>query len=470
VDALALPFDEEPTLSVGQLGALIGDALRATIPDTVWVRGEVSQLRSSANGHSYFSLVEKDTRRDAVKAVVSVALFRNDRAAVHRACKEAGVRLADGVEVRIRGRVDYYPPQGRLQLIMSAIDPVFTVGRMAADRARVLARLADEGLLPVNGAHPMPPVPLRVGLVTSGGSAAYHDFVHELETSGYAFRVAHCHARVQGAAADRRIVYALRRLSGLDLDVVVLVRGGGARTDLSAFDTEAVARAIAAMPVPVITGIGHEIDRTVADEVAHTCAKTPTAAAGLLIDLVAGFDADLHRISHRLSSRARAVCGVADQQLAGDVARLRRVAPAVPRRALRTLDGRRARAIDLARAGTRDADRMLAARERGIVVAGRRAVHAAIERLEVRAGRVAPAALRGVRDAERDLGAVEARVRALDPRRVLERGYSITRTAGGRVVRSAAEVEAGGMLITEVAAATITSTVTEVTDREQDSE
>jgi len=432
----------------------------------VWVRGEVSQLRTSSNGHTYFSLVEKDVRRDAVKAVLSVALFRNDRAAVNRACKEAGVRLGDGVEVRIRGRVDFYPPQGRLQLIMNGIDPVFTVGQMAADRARVLRALADEGLLRRNGEHVMTAVPLRVGLVTSGGSAAYHDFVHELEVSGYAFRVAHCHARVQGAAADRRIAYALRRLAGLDLDVVVLVRGGGARSDLSAFDTETVARTIAGMPVPVITGIGHEIDRTVADEVAHTYAKTPTAAAALLVGLVAGFDEDLRRIAHRVSARARAGCGVAAQQIGTADARLRRVAPAAVRRADRTLDARRGRIVDLARGGTRDASRALAARERGIVVAGRRAAHVASERLGVRSARVAPAARRTLRDADRDLVGVEARVRALDPRRVLERGYSITKTADGRVVRTAADVDVGGMLVTEVAGGTIASTVTESTERE----
>jgi exodeoxyribonuclease VII large subunit len=464
VDALALPFDDEPTLSVGQLGALIAEALQTTVPDSVWVRGEVSALRTSANGHSYFTLVEKDSRRDAVKAVLSVALFRNDRVAVSRACKEAGVRLADGVEVRIRGRVDFYPPQGRIQLIMNGIDPVFTVGQMAADRARVLRQLAEEGLLRANAGQPMALVPLRVGLVTSGGSAAYHDFVHELEVSGYAFRVAHCHARVQGAAAERRIAYALRRLAALDLDVVVVIRGGGARTDLSAFDTETVARSIAAMPVPVITGIGHEVDRTVADEVAHTCAKTPTAAAGMLVDLVAGFDADLRQLSHRVSSRARAGCGMAAQQVDAADARLRRIASAAPRRELQALDAHRRRVVDLARAGTRDAARALAAHERGIVVAGRRAADVAAERLDARARRVAPAARRTVRDADRELVGVEARVRALDPRRVLERGYSITRAADGRVVRSRADVATGGMLVTEVADGTITSTVTEATD------
>ena len=198
-----------------------------------------------------------------------------------------------------------------------------------------------------------------------------------------------------------------------------------------------------------------------ADEVAHTYAKTPTAAAGMLIDRVAAFDADLQHLSHRVASRARAGCGLAAAQIRAADVRLRRGALTAPRREQRTLDARRARVVDLARGRTRDAARALAARERGVVVAVRRATDVAGERLDARVHRVAPVAKRIVRDADRDLAAVEARVRALDPRRVLERGYSITRAADGRVVRSAAEAAPGGMLVTEVADGTITSRVSE---------
>ncbi|MFM8304910.1 MAG: exodeoxyribonuclease VII large subunit [Actinomycetota bacterium] len=460
MDALALPLDDEPTLTVGELGARIDESIRLGVPGSVWVRGEVSQLRASSNGHAYFQLVEKDGPRDAVKAVLGIALFRKERAVVTRALDDAGVALADGVELRVRGRVDFYPPQGRVQLIMNGVDPVFTVGQMAADRSRVLRVLAAEGLLDRNGRHELPAVPLRVGLVTSGGSAAYHDFVHELEASGYAFRVTHCDARVQGAGSERRIAHALRRLAGLELDAVVLVRGGGARTDLRAFDTEVVARAIAAMPVPVLTGIGHEIDRTVADEVAHTCAKTPTAAAGVLVAQVGGFADDLRHCAHRLAERARAGCGLAAAQLRAHDGRLRRVAGVAPARELRALDARRRRLVVLARTGTRDGARVLRARERGIVVAGRRVTAAAAARLLARAERVAPAARHTLRSVDRDLVAIDARIRALDPRRVLERGYSITRDAGGRVVRSAATVAPGGMLETEFADGVVTSRIT----------
>jgi exodeoxyribonuclease VII large subunit len=300
---------------------------------------------------------------------------------------------------------------------MTAVDPVFTVGRMAANRARLLQALADEGLLRANAGHAMPLVPLRIGLVTSGGSAAYHDFVHELEASPYAFRVALCAVRVQGAAADRRVAYALRQLMALDVDVVVVARGGGSRTDLAAFDSEVVARAIATMPVPVLTGIGHEVDRTVADEVAHTVAKTPTAAAGMLIDRVAEFDHALRAVSHRVVGRAGAAC---------DQARHR-------------VDRFRHRAAARGRAGARDAQRALVGRQQAIVAAARRSM----------------------RDAGRRLDSDEVRLRALDPRRVLERGYSITRRADGAVVRTAGAVARDAILVTEVADGTIRSRVVE---------
>ena len=198
-DAPAEPVDD--TLSVRELNQAISEAVSSSFPGEVWVRGEIQQIRRSQLGHAYFELVEKDGNRDNVRARVSVALFKNDRASVNRTLRATpGVKITDGVEVRIRGRVEFYPPQGRLQLVMTGIDPVFTVGKLAADRDRVLRTLAAEGILRRNAAHELPLVPLRVGLVTSGGSAAYHDFVHGLEESGHAFRVALADLRVQGAA------------------------------------------------------------------------------------------------------------------------------------------------------------------------------------------------------------------------------------------------------------------------------
>jgi exodeoxyribonuclease VII large subunit len=419
----------EPTLGVAELNAAINASLSAAFPDSVWVRGEVQALHVSRNQHSYFELVEPDERRDRVRAAIRVALFRDDRPPVSRALRAAGLRLADGVEVRIRARVDFWPPAGRLQLVMSGIDPAFTVGRLAADRDRVVRTLAAEGVLGRNATRPLPMVPLRIGLVTSGGSAAYRDFLQGLEGSGYAFRVAHCDVRVQGAAASRRVVWALRRLAALDLDAVAVVRGGGARSDLAPFDSELVARAITEMPVPVLTGIGHETDRTVADEVAHTSVKTPTAAAAVLVEAVDAYVERLATVAHRVSLRARGVGALAQRELSGIAGRLRRAVPAALERERRALDGRQRRAVHAGRRGALEGTRALASRHAAVVVASRHGL--AAER-----GRVDGAA---------------ARLRALDPRRVLERGYTITRDEQGAIVRAADAVAGGSLLVTETA-------------------
>lgn len=402
------------TYSVRELNRAVAEALTDAFPREVWVRGEIQQLRRSAPGHAYFQLAEKDGSRSNVRAVLNVALFRTERAAVNRMLRDApGIKITDGVEVRIRGRIDYYPPQGRLTFVMTGIDPVFTIGRLAADRDRVMRVLAEEGVLRRNAALGLPLVPLRIGLVTSGGSAAYHDVMHELAASGHAFRVVHADVRVQGAGAWRRIAYALRRLAGEDLDVVVLARGGGARSDLAPFDAEAVARAITEMPMPVLTGIGHETDRTVADEVAHTCAKTPTAAAAMLVARVDEFVEDLDRAAHRVSQRARSAVEMARREI-DDAVRVIMGVPLMLARAGVAIEGHHRRALDAGRRGTR------------------------------RGGE--------------HVDACEARLRALDPRRVLERGYTITRH-GGRVVRGPADVAAGDELETETAAGTLTSRV-----------
>jgi len=429
----------EPTVGVAELNAAIHGALAQSFPGLVWVRGEIQQLHVSRNDHTYFELVEKHERGDQVKATIRVALFRDDRAPVNRALREAGLRLANGVEVRVRCRVDYYPPTGRLQLLMSGIDPTFTVGRLAADRERLLSVLAAEGRLGRNAERPLPLVPLRVGLVTSGGSAAYRDFVHELERSRYAFRVVHCDVRVQGAAASRRVAWALRRLAGLDLDAVALVRGGGARSDLAAFDAEVVARTITDLPVPVLTGIGHETDRTVADEVAHTCAKTPTAAAGVLIRAVDAYLADLERAAQRVAVRSRTAVSLAGRELSTLAHRVRRAGPAALGQERRVLDDHRRRAVHAGRRHTRDAGQAVTTSQRALVASARRAL---------RAGAL-------------ELDGVDARLRALDPQRVLERGYTITRDDDGVLVRAASGVRAGAVLVTETADGRLRSRVEE---------
>src|SRR5215217_1301915 len=278
-------FADEPTLRVGELAARLTRAVAAAFPGEVWVRGEVDGLRRPGpNGHVYFSLCERNSRRGPT-STVSVALYRADRLRVERELRAyPSFRMDDGLEVRIRGRVQY--GYGRIQLVVSAIDPVHTLGRLAADRERVLRALAAEGLLEANRRLPLGPVPLHLAVVTRSGSAACEDVLAELRASGLGFRVSLVDAQVQGTAAVPSMLRALTVAGRLRPDAVLLVRGGGARTDLAPFDDERLARAVARSAVPVLAGVGHEIDATVVDEVAHTSAKTPTAAAAVVVALV----------------------------------------------------------------------------------------------------------------------------------------------------------------------------------------
>lgn len=455
---------EEPTYTVVELNSMVSDAVRRAQPDEVWVKGEVQNLRKR-NGHTYFKLVEKAGRGDRIQGRLDVALFKDDAPKVRKALTEVpGAALGDDVEVRIRGRVRIYPPTGQYQLVMSGIDPVFTVGRLAANRDRVLQTLAAEGLLGANARLALPPVPLRVGLVTSAGSAAYHDFVDELLRSPYAWRVGVVDVAVQSAGAAQRIKWALGRLSQVDVDVVVIARGGGSRADLAPFDTELVARAIAAMDVPVFTGVGHEIDRSVADEVAHTACKTPTACAQSLVRQVDEFVGALDHASHRVAARARQRTAVAGRELDEAARRVRRSATTAVTREHTRLDRAHGRLHELARRRTVDLGGHLDACARRLAELGRRATRDRRAALSARERRLVTHAQHHVERATLRLDRSDAIVRALDPRRVLERGYSITRDEHGRVLRSAEGMVAGAVVKTELASGRVTSRVETVTE------
>jgi exodeoxyribonuclease VII large subunit len=427
------------TLTVSDLARDIQAALDQ-LGGEVWVQGELHGLRRTDRGHVWFDLVEVGTLGGPPVAQIPVVLFDRHRRGVNALLKRTGgVRMTDGMAIRIRADVEFYPPQGRVQLVMTGIDPEYTLGTLLAERDRVLQVLRQEALLGRNGLLAAPAVPLRVGLVTAAGSAAYADFVHELERSRYAFRVVHHDARVQGREAEQSIAAALRTLGGFDLDVVALVRGGGARTDLACFDGERVARAIAALPVPVVTGIGHETDRSIADEVAHTAHKTPTACAAALVATVDRFLAGLREQAATISHAAR-------QCLEHEHARLGAHAERATRAGTRRLDREQAHLARRAERVTVTASHTLTRHHLGLADAveeiGRRADHALAR-------------------ADRQLTAHEARARALDPARLLARGWTITRSGTGEVVR-AADLAPGTELVTRFVDGSVRSTVVAV--------
>lgn len=450
----------DPTYSVGELADAIGHAVRASFRDEVWVRGEIHDLSRPPSGHVYLTLVE-DRPDGGGKASLSVMLSAANKVAVNRALTRAGgsVRMVDGTEVRIRGRLDWYSPRGQLQLRMTAIDPAYTLGQLEVARAELLARLAGEGLLERNGLLAMPVVPLRVGLVTSQGSAAEADFLDELTRSGISFHVIAADVRVQGAGAPRAVASGIASLAARACDVIAVVRGGGARTDLAAFDDELVARAIALAPVPVLTGVGHETDRSVADDVAHTSAKTPTACAQLLVERVGAFLADVE-------STWGAIRRCSQRELLAHDDRLRTHAGRATRSVRATLAGASAR-LDAHAGRARRAGVVAAARAEQrlgrdlgrLTGSARVQVRDAESGLDAAARRLVARSPRALAESERTVEAIEARVRALDPERALARGWSITRTEAGRVVRAPGDVQAGEVLVTQLGGGELRSTV-----------
>jgi len=436
-------------------------ALSESFPDEFWVRGEIQSLSRSSAGHLYFDLVEPRANGRGQGPKLAAVAFRGPLRGIEAVLRKVGsLELVDGIEVRFRGKIEFYPPQGRVQFIVNAIDPRHTLGQLSADRDRVLRLLADEGLLDRNAALELAPVPLRVGLVTSDGSAAYNDFVQELRASRFAFRITLIDARVQGHEAEPTLVSAIETLSTMEIDVIAIVRGGGAKGDLLAFDKESVAVAVSRASIPVIVGIGHETDRSVVDEVAHQSYKTPTACAVALIELVREFSHRLDYISTRtghLASRVTDTAATALESTGGRLHRSTRTILTAKALALskhtRTLAGRASTTLSVAdRSVNTCAGRATAA----TAIRLRQAESDIVSRIE----RLPVVARRGVADATRQLDSAMTLIRAFHPDNTLARGYSITRDSSGKALRSAASVAVGDTISSELLTGRLSSRVT----------
>ena len=448
------------TYSVGELSQIIARAVARAMPDEVWVRGEIRDLNRAPSGHVYFALIDGDSGDDPA-ALLPVTLFASDKAAVNRVLQRSGaVRMTDGVEVRIRGRVAHYAARGTVQLRMTWIDTDYTLGRLAAERERLIRSLEQRGLLAKNRSLPMPVVPLHIGLITSRGSAAEADFLDELRSSGYAWRVVSVDARMQGRAAATEVIKGVELLASRKVDAIALVRGGGAQTDLAAFDDEAIAVAVANTPVPVLTGIGHEIDMSVTDLVARSH-KTPTACGAALVGLVGNYLQQLDRIAADADRAARLRLETARSGLVSSTARLSRSADAAATRSAYRLDGLAARSLVASeRLLRRQCDRVaqIAART---ARAGTVKVDAAADSLDRMTVALESIADRSLVSARNHLNDLRHRIGLSDPDRLLARGWSITRGHDGTVITDPADVAPGSRLRTTVAGGELASVVVE---------
>ena len=388
------------SLSLLELNALVRRSLEQCLPDEYWIQAELSDVRSNTTGHCYLEFVQKDPRSNNLVAKARGMIWSN----IYRLLKPY-------FEVQFHELYGY-------SLTVLDIDPAYTLGDMARRRREILMQLEEEGVLTLNKELEMPVLPQRIAVISSATAAGYGDFCHQLQhnSGGFFFYTELFPALMQGNQVEESVLAALDRINDRvnEFDVVVIIRGGGATSDLSGFDTYLLAAACAQFPLPVITGIGHERDDTVLDSVAHTRVKTPTAAAELLIHRITESADHLEELSARLQQGAYAL-------LEQEGRRLEMIQTRIPNLVHRKLTDARfallAAGKDLAQA-----TQTLLSRHR--------------HRLELLRQRVADAS----------------------PDKLLSRGYSIT-LKDGKAVTDAASLNPGDQLVTRLAKGSFTSEV-----------
>ena len=448
------PSKPEPprALSVAELDRAIRESLELSFDLAVWVEGEVTSARPAPSGHVYFCL--KDEKEDAS---IDAVVYRNSVSNRGRAL------LVDGARVRLRGKPTFYAPRGRLQLIA---DRVEAVGRGAILEAleRLKEKLGAEGLFAQERKRALPSEPRIIGVVTSPTGAVIHDVCKVAFRRGGA-RILLAPARVQGDGAAESILRALRALQRVvGVDVIIVGRGGGSSDDLLAFSDEALVRAVAACPIPVVSAVGHEVDVTLVDFAADARAATPSQAAEMVVPDRRARSAQLRQTRVRLvhSMRARLAedrvrlqalerkladprLAIASQQQRLDD-RVERLA-AWSRRALALRRERLARLGQMLHA---QHPQLVIARERSAIVRVSDALRAAMRAQMVRRGAI--------------LERSGARLDALSPLKVLGRGYAIATREDGRAVRRASDVKPGERIALRVESARIEADVVKVED------
>ena len=282
---------------------MVKEAIFDAFPATVWIVAEISELRFARNGHCYLELIEKDEDSDNIIAKSRAAIWK-------RTCNiikpyfemTTGQELASGMKVLINVSVDFHELYS-FNLSILDIDPAYTIGDLAKRRQEIISQLEKEGVIDMNKELVLPIVPQRIAIISSSTAAGLGDFMDQLNTNPYGikFYAKLFPAIVQGEQAEGSIMEAFDRIYNYEdfFDVVCLIRGGGSKSDLSCFDSYDLAYYITQFPLPVLTGIGHERDDSIADQVAHSRLKTPTAVAEFLIEKTSAFATELDNLESR---------------------------------------------------------------------------------------------------------------------------------------------------------------------------
>lgn len=406
------------TITLQELNGRVKSTLQFEMPDAYWVQAEISGISPSNQGHCYLELVEKDSSGKTFLAKAKANIWRNVWLKIKPYFEaETGESLKIGMKVLLQVTVNFHEVYG-YSLWVQDIDPTYTMGDMARRRKEILDQLARDGVIGLNRELEIPLLPQRIAVISSATAAGWGDFRNQLANNVYGFRfyVKLFQAAMQGDDVERSVIAALDSVAARrdDFDLVVIIRGGGAVSELSCFDSYDLAYNIANFPLPVITGIGHERDDTVADVVAHTKVKTPTAAAEFIINRAFETASELETLARRMGD---AVIG----RMNAENVRLERLAQKLPSlfavlrvRQEQLLENMWNRSLT----GVRN---LLTARG---------------HRLEI----------------------IEKSISAADPALILKRGYSLTR-CNGRVVKSASDLKSGDRLTTVLSDGSVESQI-----------
>ena len=397
--------------------------VRATIEDTLceqyWLEAEIGQIGEN-NGHCYLEFIQKVEGHNTPVARAKAKCWRNVWGSVRPYFEHTtGQTLTLGMKVLVLVHPDFHEAFG-FSWIVDDIDPRFTLGDMARRRQEIIRQLKAEGVFDLNRELPLPLFTQRIAVISSSTAAGYGDFCRQLEENkrGFRFSVTLYESLMQGEGVERSIISALDKINAHidDYDCVVIIRGGGATSDMSGFDSLLLAENVANFPLPVITGIGHDRDECILDMVSHTRVKTPTAAAAFLIDR-------LEQVARRIDDAADRITSYVQHRMEIEKMRLSRAAERIP--------------ILFSLVKSKQENKMDALNQR---------IASAVQRLIDRRRHA--------------LDILDQRTKSLDPTLLLQRGYSIT-LVNGHALRSPSAVKPGDIIVTRLADGTVKSTVNE---------
>lgn len=411
---------------------LVRDVISMSLPDSYWVEAELSEAREGYGGHCYMELIEKDEHSNTPIAKAHASCWRNRWMLLKPQFERVtGQRIHAGMKVLLKVHAQFHENYG-FSWIVDDIDPTYTMGDMARKRMEIIRALKEEGVFDLQKELTLPMFCQRIAVISSATAAGYGDFCNQLADNGYGLRftTALFAATMQGEGVEQSVISALDRINEEweNWDCVVVIRGGGATSDLSGFDTLALAENVANFPLPIITGIGHERDESVLDMISFQRVKTPTAAAAFLVD-------HLTEAYVRIEDAQEAIINYVKRRLQVERMKLERLSSQIP-----TL-------FSLVK--MRQASRLDQLLNRLKMKAGRIPTDG-LHRLEMLEARLKEPVARKLEREQYRIEMLSQRAVAQDPKRLLIRGYSIT-LKGGKSIKDATELQAGDEIETRFA-------------------